>query len=152
MKKITLSSENAPKAIGPYSAGLKVDNTIYLSGQLPLTADGNLVGEDIGEQTFQVFRNIEALLDEVGLDFRHIVKTTVFLTDLKDFELMNQIYGMYLSAPYPARSTIQVVALPRDVKVEIECVVRTDLVFDEQDVGPEHDCANCTDGTCCGCE
>lgn len=151
MKKNVIESPSAPSAIGPYSCGISAGDTIYLSGQIPIDLDGNLVSDDVIEQTFQVLRNIEALLEAHDLDLRYIVKTTVFLTDMNDFEAMNQIYGVHFSAPYPARSTIQVAALPKGAKVEIECIVNKCLQFEEADDPkcPEHDCAQCKDGCCC---
>lgn len=152
MKKLILESDLAPKAIGPYSCGIEAGDLIFLSGQLPIDLEGNCVSDDVIEQTFQVLRNIETLLEERGLDFRYIVKTTVFLTNMDDFEAMNQIYGVHFSAPYPARSTIQVAALPKGAKVEIECIVNKCLHVEEADDAscPDHDCSTCKDGCCCG--
>lgn len=154
MKKNVISTPEAPSALGPYSCGIKSEPLVFLSGQLGLGVDGKLVGETIGEQTFQVLRNIEYLLEAAGLDLRYVVKTTVFLTAMSDFDEMNAIYGMHFSAPYPARTTIQVAALPKGAKIEIECIADTRLVFDEIDDPSliEKHCEECEDGCCGGCE
>jgi 2-iminobutanoate/2-iminopropanoate deaminase len=109
------------KAIGPYSLGIDTGNIVFLSGQIPLdAATGKLVEGGIEAQTEQVFRNITALLDAAGLTFDHVVKATVFMTDLKEFAAMNGVYTKHVAAPYPARSTVQVAGLPMGAKVEIE--------------------------------
>jgi len=144
-----IHSKNAPKAIGPYSPAIKLGDFIYLSGQIPLDpTTAEVVAGGIREQTHQVFKNIEALLSEMDLETRHIVKTTVFMTDLAEFNEMNEVYGTYFNEPYPARSTIQVVALPKGVKVEIECLVIDTLNYEKQ-MG--NDCAchqECGCGSC----
>jgi 2-iminobutanoate/2-iminopropanoate deaminase len=129
----SITSLKAPKAIGPYSQAVKLGDFVYLSGQLPVDPSTNeLIEGGIMEQTYQVFSNIEAVLSEMGLELRHILKTTVFLADLNDFEGMNQIYATIMSAPYPARSTIQVAALPKNAQIEIECVVIDTLEYEKQ--------------------
>ena len=125
-----LSSDAAPKAIGPYTQAILVERggakTLYCSGQIPLDpASGELVAGDVTAQTERVLANVAALLSAAGLALSHVVKTTVFLTDLGDVAKMNEVYGRRFQAPYPARSTIQVAALPRGASVEIE-VVATD--------------------------
>lgn len=141
-----ISSCNAPKAIGPYSAGIKLGDFVYLSGQLGLDPlSGELVGEDIRQQTRQVIKNIEALLMEMGLELRHVVKTTVFMTDLAEFTAMNEVYAEAFKEPYPARSTVQVAALPKGGKVEIECLVIDTLVYERQ---ANSGCGGCR-GECC---
>ena len=128
----SIESKKAPAAIGPYSQAIKLGDFVYLSGQLPIDPiTGNLVEGGIMEQTYQVFHNIEAVLEEMGLELRHILKTTVFMSDLSDFEEMNQIYATLLSDPYPARSTVQVARLPKDAKIEIECVVIDTLEYEK---------------------
>ncbi len=149
----SISSSNAPEAIGPYSQAIKLGDFVYLSGQLPIDpATNQLVKGGIMEQTYRVFQNIEAVLAEMDLELRHILKTTVFLTDLNDFESMNQIYATVMSAPYPARSTVGVAALPKGAKIEIECVVIDTLAYERamehhhHHHDHDHDC--CHDGEC----
>jgi 2-iminobutanoate/2-iminopropanoate deaminase len=113
----------APKAIGPYSPALRLDNLLFISGQIPIDpATGTLVGGDISAQTDRVMRNIAALLEAAGLGFEHVVRTTVFLADIDEFAAMNECYARFVSDPPPARSTVQVARLPRDVKVEIDAI------------------------------
>ena len=122
MKEL-VTAAGAPKAIGPYSPALKVGNMLFLSGSIPLDpASGQLVEGGIKEQTVRVMENIKGLLAAAGADFNHVVRTTVFMVDLGEFAQMNEIYASYFSAPYPARSTVQVVKLPRDVRVEIDVI------------------------------
>jgi len=146
-----IHSDKAPKAIGPYSPAIKLGDFVYLSGQVPLDAStGELVSGGIEEQTHQVFKNIQAILEEMGLETRHIVKTTVFMTDLAEFSTMNEIYSTYFAEPYPARSTVQVGALPKGAKVEIECLVIDTLAY-EQQMGSGCSCSDgCED--CDNCE
>jgi 2-iminobutanoate/2-iminopropanoate deaminase len=123
----TVSSDAAPKAIGPYSQAVLLERdgvrTIWCSGQIPLDpVTGELVQGDVTAQTERVLANVEALLAGAGMKLSNVVKTTVFLTDLVDFARMNEVYARRFSAPYPARSTIQVAALPRGAAVEIEVV------------------------------
>ncbi len=118
-----VSSPGAPAAIGPYSAAVRVGNLLYLSGSIPLDpATGDIVPGDITAQTTRAMENIAALLEAAGAGFDKVVKTTVFLADMNEFAAMNTVYATYFSAPYPARSTVQVARLPRDVRVEIEVV------------------------------
>lgn len=150
----SFSSPNAPKALGPYSPALKLGDFVYLSGQLPIDpATNEITGSDIQEQTYQVLKNMEAVLAEMNLETRHIVKTTVFMTDLSEFSAMNEIYATYFADPYPARSTVQVCALPKGAKIEIEALVIDTLVY-EQQVSNQSGCG-CGDGGCgeegCGC-
>ena len=122
MKQL-VTAAGAPKAIGPYSPALKVGNMLFLSGSIPLDpASGQLVEGGIKEQTTRVMENIKGLLAAAGADFNHVVRTTVFMVDLGEFAAMNEIYASYFTAPYPARSTVQVVKLPRDVRVEIDVI------------------------------
>ncbi len=143
-------SPHVYKPIGPYSPAVKLGDFVYLSGQLPLDVEGKLVEGDIQEQAYQVLKNIEATLAEMNLEMRHIVKTTVFLTDLSEFQAMNEIYATYFSDPYPARSAVQVAALPKGAKIEIEAIVIDTLVY-EQQVAHQHGEA-CGCGDDCGCE
>jgi len=122
-----VSSTGAPAAIGPYSAGVRAGNLLFLSGSIPLDpATGQVVPGDITAQATRVMENISALLSSAGAEFRHVVKTTVFLADMNEFAAMNDVYAKYFSAPFPARSTVQVARLPRDVRLEIEVVAVLD--------------------------
>ncbi|WP_147535873.1 RidA family protein [Bacillus marasmi] len=112
----------APAAIGPYSQGIIVNNMFYSSGQIPLTADGVLIEGDVQVQTHQVFKNLQAVLEEAGSSLEKVVKTTVFIKDMNDFAAMNEIYGEYFSVHKPARSCVEVARLPKDVLVEIEVI------------------------------
>ena len=114
---------NYPKAIGPYSAYRVVGDFIFASGQIPLNpATNELVNGDIGTQTKQVLENIKGILAENGLKFGNVIKTTVFLADIKDFAAMNEVYASYFSEPYPARSAVAVKDLPKGARVEIEII------------------------------
>ncbi|ASJ56652.1 MULTISPECIES: RidA family protein [Brevibacillus] len=117
-----VSTDKAPAAIGPYSQAAKVGPFLFASGQIPLRADGTLVEGDVVEQTHQVFSNIQAVLAEAGGNLTNVVKATVFIKDMNDFGQLNEVYGQYFGDHKPARSTVEVARLPRDVKVEIEIV------------------------------
>ena len=118
-----ISSPEAPRAIGPYSPAVRLGNLLFVSGQIPIDpSTGSIAGSDITAQTDQVMRNIGALLRAAGLGFEHVVRTTVFLTDITEFAAMNERYGIFVGDPPPARSTVQVARLPRDVKVEIDAI------------------------------
>ena len=118
-----VSSPGAPAAIGPYSAAIRAGNLLFLSGSIPLDpATGQVVPGDITAQATRVMENIAALLAAAGAGFGAVVKTTVFLTDMNEFAAMNEVYAKYFAAPFPARSTVQVARLPRDVRLEIEVV------------------------------
>lgn len=126
MKQI-ISTERAPKAIGPYSQAVRAGNTIFLSGQIPLDpATGQLVEGTIQHQTERVLENIKAVVESMGLTLDNVVKTTVFLKNLVDFPHMNEVYAKYFSSNPPARSTVEVARLPRDVQVEIDAIVIDD--------------------------
>jgi 2-iminobutanoate/2-iminopropanoate deaminase len=113
----------APKAIGPYSQGVKAGELVFFSGQIPLDpATGDLVAGGIAEQAERVMKNMEAALRGAGLGFERVVKTTIFLTDLADFSTVNEIYGRCFNGIFPARSTVQVAALPKGAKIEIEWI------------------------------
>ena len=122
--KQTVSTDQAPAAIGPYSQAVKFGDLLVTSGQIPLTPAGELVAGGIREQTRQVLDNLSAVLGAAGSRFEAVVKTTVFLRDMDDFAEMNAVYSEYFQSPYPARSTVQVARLPRDVMVEIEVLAR----------------------------
>jgi 2-iminobutanoate/2-iminopropanoate deaminase len=121
--KELVTAAGAAKAIGPYSPALKIGNLVFLSGSIPLDpVSGQLVEGGIEEQTTRVMENIKALLEAAGANFNNVARTTVFMVDLAEFAAMNEIYASYFQAPYPARSTVQVVRLPRDVRVEIDVI------------------------------
>ncbi len=123
MTKQTVHTDNAPKAIGPYSQAIIHNGIAYLSGQIPLDpASGQVVEGGIAEQTERVMRNLEAVLAASGSSFRQVLKTTVFLADMAEFPKMNEVYAMYFPENPPARATVQAAGLPRGVRVEIECV------------------------------
>ena len=118
-----ISSEKAPKAIGPYSQAVGAGDLVFLSGQIPIDpATGNLVEGSIQHQTERVLENIKAVLEEAGLSLSAVVKTTVFLKNLGDFSQMNESYSKYFTSKPPARSTVEVSRLPRDVQVEIDAI------------------------------
>ena len=118
-----ISAPEAPHAIGPYSPAIRAGNLLFISGQIPLDpATGTLIGGDIAAQTDQVMRNLAALLRAGGAGFEHVVRTTVFLADMNECAGMNEVYGRDVVDPPPARATVQVERLPRDVKVEIDAV------------------------------
>jgi 2-iminobutanoate/2-iminopropanoate deaminase len=127
MGKEAISSPNAPRAIGPYSAALRAGQLLFVSGQVPIDpATGAMVDGDIGAQTRQVLGNIAALLDAAGLSAAHVVRTTVFLADMNDFAAMNDVYRSFFAEPYPARSTVQAARLPRDARIEIDVIASYD--------------------------
>ncbi|GLC90390.1 RidA family protein [Lysinibacillus piscis] len=117
-----VATTNAPAAIGPYSQGILVNGMFYSSGQIPLTATGELVEGDIVAQTNQVFANLKAVLKAAGTSLDNVVKTTVFVKDMNEFAAMNEVYASHFGEHKPARSTVEVARLPRDVKVEIEVI------------------------------
>ena len=126
MKKIISTSE-APAAIGPYSQAVRSGRFLFCSGQIPLDPkSGQIISGDIAAQTRRVLDNIAAVLRGEGLTFDNVVKTTIFLTDLGDFQTVNEIYGSYFKEDPPARSTVQVSALPKGAKVEIEVIAAAD--------------------------
>ena len=122
MKKVAISTDQAPAAIGPYTQALAVGPFVFVSGQIPLDLRGNVVQGDIVVQTCQVIANLKAILAAVGLTLKDVVKTTVFLADLADFQEMNRAYAEFFPGHPPARSTVQVAGLPRGVSIEIEAI------------------------------
>ena len=118
-----IQTPNAPTAIGPYSQAIVVGDLLFTSGQIPLRTDGTLNNGDIVVQTTQVLANLRAVVEAAGADLSKVVKTTVFLKNLDDFVAMNGVYGEAFGGHAPARSTVQVAKLPRDVLVEIEAIV-----------------------------
>jgi len=119
-----ISTADAPKAIGPYSQAIALDGLVFTSGQIPLSADGQKVEGDIAVQTEQVFNNLEAILVSCGSSLARVIKVTVFMTDLAEFAEMNAVFAKRFGEHRPARSTVQVVALPTGARVEIEAVAR----------------------------
>jgi len=117
-----ISTTAAPAAIGPYSQAVRIGNLVFTSGQIPLTPEGELVQGGIEEQTHQVFRNLQAVLAEAGCGLQDVVKATVFLKDMNEFAAFNAVYASYFGDHKPARSTVEVARLPRDVRVEIELI------------------------------
>ena len=123
MTRDVISTTDAPGAIGPYSQAIGIDGLVFCSGQIPLNpATGEIVAGGIEEQTRRVMENIRALLAAAGSSFAQVVKTTIFLADMNDFSTVNTIYGEHFRHDPPARSTVQVARLPRDVRVEIEVI------------------------------
>ena len=122
--KVKIESGNAPKAIGPYSQAVLVDDTLYVSGNIPVNPSTGDVADVIVNQSKQVFENMKAVLNEAGMGFENVVKTTAFLTDLSNFATFNEIYASYFVAPYPARSCVEVSKLPKNVLVEVECIAK----------------------------
>ncbi|WP_321531158.1 RidA family protein [uncultured Desulfuromonas sp.] len=122
MKKI-IATKAAPAAIGPYSQAVQVDHMTFFSGQIPLNPDtGELITESIHAQTEQVMKNMQAALAGAGLEFRHVVKTTIYLTDMADFAVVNDIYGRFFPENPPARACVAVAALPKGCRIEIEWI------------------------------
>jgi 2-iminobutanoate/2-iminopropanoate deaminase len=119
MSKIIINTNNAPAPIGPYSQAVKAGNLLYLSGQIASDAEGNLHMDNIKEETTQVMNNIAALLSEAGAGFEHIIKTTIFLSDMALFAEVNEVYASYFTSNFPARETVAVKGLPKNVNVEI---------------------------------
>jgi len=118
-----VTAPDAPRAMGAYSPAIRAGNLLFVSGQIPIDpATGVLVQGDITVQADQVMRNLGALLRAVGAGFEHVVRTTVFLTDMGEFAAMNEVYGRYVVDPPPARATVQVARLPRDVKIEVDAI------------------------------
>ncbi len=123
MNRNVIHTEHAPKAIGPYSQAIRVGDFIYTAGQVPIVpATGDLIAGDIEAQTRQALNNLKAVLEAAGSGLDKVVKTTVFMTDLGDFTRMNGVYAEFFPSQPPARSTVQVAALPKGATVEIECV------------------------------
>ena len=121
--KTIIRPKRSPAAVGPYNHAVRIGDLLFCAGQIPIDpGTGNLVEGDIKAQTFRVLENVKAILDDQKLTFNNVVKTTVFLTNLADFAAMNEVYSKYFTTNHPARSTIQVAALPRNANVEIEVI------------------------------
>ena len=121
MKKV-IATQNAPKAVGPYSQAIEADGTLYVSGQIPVNPADGSVPESIEDQSRQALKNVGAILAEAGMTYDNVVKTTVLLADIADFAVMNAVYAEFFTGDKPARACFQVAALPMGVKVEIEAV------------------------------
>jgi 2-iminobutanoate/2-iminopropanoate deaminase len=118
-----VSTPSAPKAIGPYSQGIRAGSLLFVSGQVPIDpATGQIIDGDIAAQTHRVFQNIGEILKAGGASFDHVVRTTVFLADMNDFAAMNEVYATYFTSPAPARATVEVSRLPKDARVEIDVI------------------------------
>ncbi|RME79185.1 MAG: RidA family protein [Planctomycetota bacterium] len=121
-----IQTENAPQAIGPYSQAVQAGPFLFLSGQIGLTKKGELASNDIEGQTRQILENLKAVLEAGGASFSHVVKTTIYLKNMDDFEVVNQIYGSYFTENPPARATVEVSRLPKDVLVEMDMIACVD--------------------------
>lgn len=123
MPKTVVNTQNAPSPIGPYSQAVQTGNLLFVSGQIALNpATGNIEANNVSEETIQVMKNLEAILTQAGLNFSHVVKTTIFLSDMNLFATVNEVYGQYFSGNYPARETVAVKGLPKNVNVEISII------------------------------
>ncbi len=123
MPNTIINSANAPAPIGPYSQAVLANGVLYVSGQIALDpTSGQLVQDNIETETHQVMKNLQAILQEAGLDFAQVVKCTIFVKDLNNFNLINSVYGSYFGQNPPARETVEVSRLPKDVNVEISCI------------------------------
>jgi 2-iminobutanoate/2-iminopropanoate deaminase len=121
MKEVYVT-DKAPRPVGPYSQVVKAGGFLFLAGQIPLTSENVMNEGDIAAQTHQVMNNLQAVLEKAGATLNHVVKTTIFLADLNDFEAVNQVYAQYFQEPYPARSTIQAARLPKGARLEIDAI------------------------------
>lgn len=156
----SITSPNAPMAIGPYTPCVQLGDFVYISGQLPVNASTKTMDSTIELQTKQSIENIQSLLAKIDLELRHVVKTTVYMTDLAEFDKMNEVYAQFFKAPFPARSCVEVKALPKGAKIEIECMAIDTLKYERQmsqgcQGGCHGDCGgDCEDGGCGskGCE
>jgi 2-iminobutanoate/2-iminopropanoate deaminase len=123
MSKKIIQTNAAPAPIGPYNQAVMAGNTLYVSGQIALDADsGELINENIVEETHQVMKNLEAILSEAGLSFQDVVKCSIFVKNMGDFATINEAYGQYFKEDPPARETVEVAALPKNVNVEVSCI------------------------------
>jgi 2-iminobutanoate/2-iminopropanoate deaminase len=123
MEKIVINTSNAPRPIGPYNQAIQFGNMLFISGQIAINpATGNIDPVDIFAETHQVMNNIKAILTEAGMDFNHAIKTTIFLSDMALFATVNEIYGKYFTGDFPARETVAVKGLPKNVNVEISMI------------------------------
>jgi len=121
MKEVYVT-DKAPRPVGPYSQAIKAGGFLFLAGQIPLTSENVMNEGDVVQQAHQVMRNLQAVLEKAGSTLNHVVKTTIFLADLNDFEIVNKVYAEYFQEPYPARSTIQAARLPKGARLEIDAI------------------------------
>lgn len=124
---IRIETKHAPEAIGPYSQAIQMGNWLFTSGQIPLTPEGKLVEPDIEKQTHQTIKNVQAVLAAAGCQLEDVVKTTLYVKDLRHFDQINTVYGEYFSKHKPARSCVEVSRLPKDVLIEIEVIARVNI-------------------------
>ena len=144
-----ITTEKAPKAIGPYSPAIKLGDMIFTSGQLPIVPEtGELISDSIEDQTEQCLRNIEAILEEAGISMKYVLKTTVYMTNLGEFGKMNDVYARFFKEPYPARSAAQVSALAKGARIEIECMALDSRALEV--ICSQDGCSSCE--TACGRE
>ena len=123
MDKRIINTPNAPAPIGPYSQAVASNGTLYISGQIPIDpSSGELISSGIQDETHQVMKNLKAILEEASVSFNHVVKTSIFVADMGDFAAINEVYGSYFGENPPARETIEVSTLPKNVNVEISCI------------------------------
>lgn len=123
--KTAVQTSSAPAAIGPYSQAIRAGDFLFVSGQVPFDpASGTVISGSIEDQTHRVLKNLAAIIEAAGASLKDVVKTTIFLKDMNNFTKVNEVYGSYFPQPYPARSTVEVARLPRDVGVEIEAIVK----------------------------
>ncbi len=123
MSKKQIATDAAPSAIGPYSQAIQTGDLLFVSGQIPLDPkNGDLVGGDIESQTHRVLKNLQGVIEAADAQLDQVVKTTIFLKDLTDFQAVNEVYGTYFKPPYPARACVEVARLPKDVDVEIDAI------------------------------
>ena len=125
MSKQEIKTTNAPAAIGPYSQAIKMNDLLFVSGQIAIIpTTGNVLAGSIEAETKQVLNNLAAILKEAGSGFDKVLKTTIYLKDMNDFSVVNEVYGTFFQKPYPARATVEVARLPKDVNVEIDCIAK----------------------------
>jgi 2-iminobutanoate/2-iminopropanoate deaminase len=125
MKKQPIQTSNAPAAIGPYSQAIRAGDLLFISGQIPLDAkSGEIVRSGVADETKKVLENLKAIIEAAGGSLGDVVKTTIFLKDMNSFSIVNEVYGTFFPQPFPARATIEVARLPRDVNVEIEAIAK----------------------------
>lgn len=125
MKKAFMT-DKAPRPVGPYSQVVQAGQFLFLAGQIPLTPEGKMAEGDISAQAHQVLNNLKAVLENAGYGMNHVVRTTIFLKDLGDFDAVNKVYALYFNEPYPARSTVEVAKLPKGALMEIDAIATVD--------------------------
>lgn len=125
MEKVIISTSKAPAAIGPYSQAVKIGNTVYTSGMIPIVPEsGEVIQGDVAAQARQALKNLEEVLKEAGTSLENVLKTTVFIKNMSDFSVINEVYKEFFTGNFPARSCVEVARLPKDVLVEIECIAQ----------------------------